>query len=435
LTHDLLRTAPPPAGLLSAPALPHVTTATLRNGMPAYLIRFGPQPVTEVQLVFRAGHAHEHLPGADDAALRMLTDGTHNYTAQQLAERLDFLGAFFNASSGYEISTLAMSLLSRHLDAGLALLQEIWLHPAFAQAEFDLMRRRELDRLAIEEKKTAYHARRAFLHGVLGAAHPYARVPERAQWQALNTEVLRTHFKNVYRPANAAVIAAGNFDTDELLNLLDAHLGSLQPNANPLASHTQARTAVAQTGRVHIPLEGQVQCSVRVGHAGFARNHTDYHRMRLVTTLLGGYFGSRLMQNIREDKGYTYGIHASWTSLKHAGFFSISTDVGNAFMADTFVQIRHEIDRLRQEPVPQEELDRVRNYLLGHMISEQETPFQIADILKNLYANNLPLADVQTSFAQLQALTPAHVQQLAQQYLQPDSLLEVVCGTPDGPSA
>lgn len=404
----------------------------LKNGMPAYLIRFGAQPVTEVQLVFRAGHAHENLPGADEAALRMLTDGTHNYTARQLAERLDFLGAFFNASSGYEISTLALSLLSKHLDAGLPLLQEIWLHPSFAQKDFDLLKRRELDRLAVEEQKTTYHARRAFLQGVLGAQHPYARVPDPTLWQVLSPDALRAHYRQVYRPANAAVIAAGNFDPDQLLALLNQHVGSLQPNATTLASSTDGLQPRTQSGHMQVPLPGQVQCTVRVGHLGFARNHADYHRMRLVTTLLGGYFGSRLMQNIREDKGYTYGIQAGWTSLKHAGFFAISTDVGNGFVADTFVQIRHEIDRLRQELVPQEELDRVRNYLLGSMISEQETPFQIADILKNLYANNLPLTDVTDSFTQLQALTPADVLRLAQQYLKPESLLEVVCGTPKG---
>ncbi len=427
---QLNRTLAPAAFALHAPVLPYIQTATLDNGIPLHMVRFGTQPVLELQLVFRAGHAHEPHPGLDAIALRMLNEGTHNLSAQQLAEKLEYLGAFFNVSSGYEISTLTLSALTRQLPAALPLLQEIWLNAAFPQVEFEQLCTRELQGLAVETQKTTYHARKHFLQGLYGMGHPYGTTATPEHYSAYSSEALRTHFKRTYTAGNCAIIAAGQFEPGELVGNLNQHLGVIQPVAFGGSSAAAGHHTTPKQGRerIKLPATASVQSSIRVGHAATPRNHSDYHAMRLVTTVLGGYFGSRLMQNIREDKGYTYGVHAQWSCLKHAGHFAIGTDVGNEYVEDTLKQIRIEIARLQQEPMPPEELDRARNHLLGQLISEQETPFQIADIFKNVWANELPLSDITAAFEAIQQVSPGQVQQLAQQHFSGDQLLEVTAG-------
>ncbi|MBX3102872.1 MAG: insulinase family protein, partial [Bacteroidetes bacterium] len=156
--------------------------------------------------------------------------------------------------------------------------------------------------------------------------------------------------------------------------------------------------------------------------------HDSYHPMRLVNTLLGGYFGSRLMKNIREDKGYTYGIYSQWQCLQHAGMFVIGADVGNEFVEDTLHQIRLEIQRLREEPVPEDELNVARNYLLGRIVSQQETPFQVADLLKMLLHHGLNTQELALGFERIQQTTTREIQALAQEYLHPDHLRVVIAG-------
>ena len=427
---QLNRTLAPAAFALRAPVLPHIQTATLNNGIPLHMVRFGTQPVLELQLVFRAGHAYEAHAGLDGITLRMLNEGTHNLNAQQLAEKLEYLGAFFNVSSGYEISTLTLSALTRQLPAALPLLQEVWLNAGFPAQEFEQLRTRELQSLAVETQKTTYHARKHFLQGLYGAGHPYGTVATAEQYAAYSPEVLRKYFKQTYTAGNCALIAAGQFEPDLLIRNLNQHIGVIQPVAFSGTSSATAQPLKFAAGRedIKLPTTTSVQSSIRVGHTATPRNHPDYHTMRLVTTVLGGYFGSRLMQNIREDKGYTYGIHAQWTCLKHAGHFVIGTDVGNEYVEDTLTQIRLEINRLQQELMTAEELELARNHLLGQLISEQETPFQIADLFKNVWANGLPMDDITEAFEAIQQVTPTQVQQLAQRHLNTNTLLEVIAG-------
>lgn len=413
---------------MQAPPVPPFRQLVLANGIPVYLVRFGPQPVIGLQLVFRAGHSYEPLPGVDGLMCRMLNEGTANYSGLQIAQQLDACGAFFSTNPGFEVTSLSLSGLAHRIGEVLPLLQDIVLNATFPEPEWNLMRQRTLQQMDVEEQKTGYHARRAFLHGMYGSSHPYGSHTGRQEFLAVERQHVQDYYRNVIRPGNCSIIVAGLYDEDSVIAQLEQYFGRLQPNTPELISRAGHIPAQPEVGTRYIPLPGNLQSAVRVGHGGMPRNHPDYHGMRMVTTILGGYFGSRLMQNIREEKGYTYGIGAHWVSMKHGGYFGVSTDVGNAYVPDTLAQIRLEIERLRQDLVPEAELELARNYLLGRILSEQETCFQIADLLRSHLANELPLTTLNESFQQLQALTPTRIRELAQQYLHPDQLLEVVCG-------
>lgn len=432
MTSVLDRTQPPALSPLVAKALPPVQEHRLSGGLPVLLVRFGTQPVSEVQLLYRAGHSYELLPGLDGLLLRMLTEGTRTRSALELAQALDSLGAYVNTQSGYEVSAVSLSVLSRRAPEALALLAEIVRSPSLPPDEWTQLSDRTRQSLAVEQRKTAYHARRAFSRLAYGEAHPYAAQLGLPELDAITHGHLVGHHVACYAPGPSAILVAGQFEPTALLAALEQQFGQVQPAAaTERASRAAAEAPAATAGRRHIPLPGQVQSTLRMGlgdDGRFRREHLDYPALRLLTTVLGGYFGSRLMSNIREEKGYTYGIHAQWSALRYGGHFVIGTDVATAYVEPTLEETRRELDRLCHVPIPAAELDVARNYLLGRLLSEQETPFQVADILKNQRVNELPDTDYLHVFEQIRAQTPDSLQALAQSYFKPERMITVVCG-------
>ncbi len=430
ISTTLDRTQAPAEAPLAPKALPSVALAHLSNGTPVHLIRFGAQPVSEVQLVYRAGHSHEAKSALDGLVLKMLTEGTARYDALALAQAFDGLGAFVQTQPGYEVSTISLSVLTRRVADALPLLAEVALAPTFPQQEWDRYRERTRQGLTVEQRKTSYHARRAFLRLAYGEHHPYAANLGADELTAITHADLVAHHQARYAGAPMAILVSGQFEPEAMLSALEGHFGGLAPLA---ATPSRAAGVRPQptSGRRFIPLPGQLQATLRVGlgdDGRFQRGHADYPALRLLTTVLGGYFGSRLMSNVREEKGYTYGIHAQWVALRHGGHLLIGTDVANAYVEPTLVEIRRELDRLCAEPIGADELHIARNYLLGRMLSEQETPFQVADIVKNQVVNELPADDYLHLFDRISAVTAEELLRLAQSYLRPERLLTVVCG-------
>ena len=228
-------------------------------------------------------------------------------------------------------------------------------------------------------------------------------------------------------PGPFAAILAGRLPTAEVLAALETHFGSTPPPAEQAPAPLPE--PAAQHGRHHADLPGNLQCSLRIGHRALPRHHPDHHAIRFAALILGGYFGSRLMKAIREEKGYTYGIGAQWMALKEDGFFLIGTDVGNAYAEATLSEVRAQIERLQAEPVPAEELETARRYFLGRLTARHETPFQLADILRNQLVMGLPADEEARAFAAVEGITAEALQEAAQAHFHPDKLLEVVAGS------
>lgn len=430
MSRRLDRTVPPQVAPLAYQPLPPYKKVALANGIPVYLLRYGTQEVVEVQVVYKAGHSYEAQPGLADYATRMLTEGTEKKSSLQIAQMLDDFGSYLNVESGFDLATVSLSTLERHLPLTLNLLKEVLLQSTVPEDEFTKARNRNLQKLEIEEQKTQFQARKLFRPKLFGQAHPYAYVAQAQQLKAITPEACREYIGTMLHPSRATIIVTGLFDEDDVFNLLNSKLGKLEASAAADIPSAAASTAIstAAAGRYVHSMADTVQSTLSVGHAAFSRAHEDYHKMRLVNTVLGGYFGSRLMSNIREEKGYTYGIYSQWSSLKYGGYFGVNTSVGNEFVEDTLSEIKKEIIRLQEEPIGAEELEVAKNYLLGRIISQQETPFEIGDILKLLLHHELEPEDIQKGYEAIQACTTEEIQTLAQQHLQPHALIEVVAG-------
>lgn len=423
----------PAAAPLKAVHLPAATQLSLNNGIPAYFQQAGTEEIIELKLVLPAGKGFEPVPGLSMIVNKMLQEGTTQYSSLAFAQQLDEAGALLHLQNGYETSEIGMTFTTRHLEKAVALAGDLLLNAAFRENEFEILQRRSLEHLQIEMEKTGYIARREFNRLVFGEGHPYGPPASPEDIQGLQLDAARSYFQSHYAPVNCIVVAVGRFDESRLLKALNDALGdpSLIDSDKRVRfeeSKSQLSGPETQPGVYFFEKPESMQATIRAGHPGFPRSHPDYYPMQVVNTIFGGYFGSRLMRNIREDKGFTYGIGSAWLGMKFHGVFLIQTDVGNQYVEPTLKEIHSELHKLIEEGVSAEELDLVRNYMMGRTIFSWETPSQLADIQVSLINHNLEIAEINAQFDIIKAMTTDDVLRLAKENLHPDKLIQVVCG-------
>jgi zinc protease len=424
----LNRSIPPAPRPVAQRPFPAVDETALANDIVVRMVRFGELPLCEVQVVFQAGMVYETAPALAEFTAKMLREGTRTLNASELAQALDTQGAFLGIETGYENTTVGISTLLRTLPESVQLLADVLLQPAFPATEFALLQQRTLQSLSVEAQRTGWHARRLLATGLFGEEHPYGRAVLPEHVQALALEHLQDYHRTHLHPSNCYILVAGQFEPDTLLPLLNAHFGHL-PSADQCPNALGLDVLPPTTNEpIHFSLPGKQQSTLRLGQRSIARNHPDYQALRFATLVLGGFFGSRLMQNLREAKGYTYGVSASLSAMRHSGYLVLGTDVSNEHVPDSLVQMRHELQRLRTELLTDHELEIARNYLLGRMLSRLETPFEVADIVKTLIANGVPITEEDAAFRTIQALTAEDIRRAAELHFHPDAMVEVVCG-------
>ncbi len=398
----------------------------LSNGVPVHCIRAGQQPVVGIDIVFRRGGTkYEQQPGACFFALKMLSEGTRHHSAYQISSAIDARGAYLQLSPGVDRSSLEVYALRKHVDTLLGLVRDMMTEPTFPVLGLAQLQERQKQQIKVNGQKFSVVASRR-MKSVLFGEHAYGRSLTEA---AVDT-ITRQHLVDFYTQrllSNWEVILSGDV-TEEVLDTVDHHLGSIpipdQTNLPPVRQATFL--PVSKNNLIERP-DG-LQSSIRLGLPLFAKNHSDYHGMRVVNTILGGYFGSRLMRNIREEKGLTYGISSGMITLEDGGYLVIGADVKKPSTQLALDEIYKEIDRLRQQPVGRDELGTVRNYLAGRLLNSVDTPFALAEKFKNIYLYGLTYDFYQNYLKTLDAITSGELQTTAQRHLLPDLISEIVVG-------
>lgn len=426
------RRVPPAAAAMTKILFPEVARHELSNGISLYSLQFGTQEIMELNAIFPAGKSFEPEVSIASFTSKMMQEGTRSHNSLEYARLIDSFGASIGADAGFESATVSLTTLSKHMESTVALWAEMITDPALPESELLKLKERTLQHLDVEGQKTGFVARREFNRHLFGNKHPYGSSAEKTDIASIHLQqVIDFHHHN-FHPANATIVAVGRFDEGKLIQLLEQHLGKVARNPELIVSlaGSKAQWEALQpvSGLQYYEKADSMQATVRVGHRGFARLHPDYYPMQVVNTILGGYFGSRLMKNIREDKGYTYGIGSAWLSMKYDGMFLVQTDVDNAYIKPTLEEIRKEIQKLISKGVSQAELDLVRNYMLGKSATARETPSQLAGMIQNALVNDFSFEEIDRKYDIIMALTPADIQRYAEKYLRPELLLEVVCG-------
>ncbi|QDK82914.1 insulinase family protein [Spirosoma sp. KCTC 42546] len=406
--------------------LPSVQSHRLDNGIPLHLISVAQQPVLRLECVFDAGTWYEQVPSSAFFAMKMLSEGTASRSSAQINEYVDRYGAFMELNSGPDRASIVIHCLTKFLPNVLPLLSDILNEPTFPQKELDDLRNIILQNLRVNYEKNAYLAGVLFREKLFGTYHPYGRSQRPEAVEEITREGIIAFYERAIRNRQFQVILAGHATENEVL-LINRTLGQLPVRTDILPDFSGDVPA-----DIHSPILAEkpdsIQSSIRLGRRLFTRAHPDFFRMLVTNEILGGYFGSRLMKNIREEKGFTYGISSNMPSFRRDGYFLIGTDVNKENTQETLNEIRKEIHILQTEPVSASELETVKNYMAGEFVGSLNTPFEIADRYKVILLDGMPADFLATYIQKLRAVTPADIMETAIQYLAVDSLGEVVVG-------
>jgi len=376
-----------------------------------------------IALVLAAGSRYETQHGVAYFTAKMLLEGTQHRTAQAIAACIDQYGASIEVHVQPDTCTLTLVTLSKHLAPMLALLVELLLTPTFPAERLDHLKNLTRQKLKVDAEKNDRVARNKFKEALFGHAHPYGRsLTETAVAAITPAQVVQYYQEQLL--AGGQLLVSGPVHA-HTLDLMQQYFQAfpvqpLTPGAVPWAPPmpTCVRLAKPQS----------LQAAICIGKTLVPQDHPDYLPLRVVNTLLGGYFGSRLMRNLREDKGYTYGIFSKIVSLQHASYLLIATDVIQEYAQAACQEILREIEKLQTVPVSEAELHTLRQYMLGTFLAEMNDPFSLMEQFQAIHLHGLDVTYYTQLHHTIAHLAPDQIMALAQQHLALDRLSQVVVG-------
>lgn len=402
----------------------HPEKKVLDNDVPVYTIYSGDQDLVRIEFIFSNVNWDVEKPLQAVAVSTMLNNGTSKYSSKEIAEKIDFYGAFFQTEYGQDQSTVTLYSLNKHLASVLPIVKNVLSDSQFPQNELDLYIQNQKQKLQVSLKKNDVLARKAFANALFGDT-AYGIDIQARHYDELKRPDLQAYFKSAYVPNNCTIVVSGKFD-EASFSLLNNQFGK-DWKANHFIKNEMSFTAKPKE-IIYQERPDALQSAIRIGKLAVNRRHKDFPGVQILNTVLGGYFGSRLMNNIREDKGYTYGIGSGISSLKEAGYLFISTEVGADVCAAALTEIYKEIELLKTELIGDEELALVKNYMLGSMLGSLENVFSHADKFKNILFFDLGYDYYENYISKVKTITAEEIRTLANQYLTTDDLIEVVVG-------
>ena len=420
------RSVAPPSQPIRHIELVQAVTHHLANGIPLHVVRAGQQPVVGIEIIFlRGGIKHEAQDAACFFALKMLSEGTQVRSAYQISSWVDSLGAYLQLTPGLDHSSAEVYCLSKHADQLLRLLREILTQPAFSETELSKLKSRQKQQIRLSNEKLSTLASKEMKAVLFGQTHPYGKSLTETSVDALTREDV-VAFYNQHLCASWEVLLSGNV-TSEVVESVERHLGNLPVTRDEQAGLPTTPAFLPVTRR-YVERADSLQSSLRVALPLFKKDHPDYHPMRIVNTILGGYFGSRLMRNIREEKGLTYGVSSGMATLQDGGYLVIGTEVKKQFTQLALDEIYKEANLLCRQKVSAVELETVKSYLAGQLLKSVDTPFALAGKFKNIYLYGLTYDFYQNYLKTLETVTPEQVLAVANRYLVGNQWREVVIG-------
>jgi len=388
MTEELNRNIAPKINQISKLIQLEPKEYVLSNGVPVYVFNNSEQALLKIEMVFDAGSSVSSKPLVASAVSNMLTEVTENYSAKKLAEEIDFYGAYFETSASRDNASVVLYSLNKFIDSTIPLLAEVVENASFAANEFELYKLRKKQEFDVNNEKVSFIARQIFTSLLFGESHPYGSYAVVGDYDSLKREDLVAFHKANYLAGGFKIFVAGKFG-DKEFEILNKSIGKL-PNIKKLNIESSDWSINSSSKfKHHIKKENAVQNAIRIGFVGVKRDNADYFGLKILSTILGGYFGSRLMTNIREDKGYTYGIGSSFSSLSNESIFFISTELKTEVVDLAIAEIEKELSILQNDLISDEELFTVKNYMQGSIQRSFDGSFALLDRYKDIELNNL----------------------------------------------
>jgi zinc protease len=396
---------------------------TLKNGVEVYSVNAGAEELMSLELVFYAGNWFEQKNLVAATTNFLLKNGTRQRNAFQINEHFEYYGAHLSRACYNETSTLSLHTLTKHVRELLPVVRELVTDAQMPEEELSIYQQNMKQRLKVNLRKADFVAGRLIDVYLFGEQHPYGRYTKDEDFDTLNREELLQFYRQYYQQGRFIIFAAGKLPSD-LEALLNEYFGDLPTQPVTLPAHA-LQPATEKKYRISNDPDG-VQGSIRIAREFPNRHHPDFIRVQTLNSLFGGFFGSRLMSNIREDKGYTYGIHSYLLNHIHDSAWMISTEAGKEVCEATIAEVYKEMKELREVAVDDEELSLVKNFMIGSILGDLDGPFQIIGRWKNLILNGLDDQYFYKSIETIKSITPQELQELANRYLVEKDFYELV---------
>lgn len=413
--------------------IPEIRTFALDNGIRAYLVSDTEQETLQVEWVFEAGNWYESANLLASSVNALLKNGTSRHSALQINEMIEYYGAFLSAQCNHEFASIILHCLEKHVADLLPVIREILTEAAYPSNELDTFRQNKKQQLSVNLKKCDFVANQHIDKYLFGENHPYGRYTTMEAYDALERNSLYGFYRKYYSFRDCRIFIAGKTPAG-FESMLNTHFGSDHWNEAPPedarpGSEAQQdfplQPADEKIYRISNDPQG-VQGAVRIARPFPNRFHPDAPGMRVLNTVFGGYFGSRLMSNIREDKGYTYGIFSAMYLYNKAGSLVIMTEAGRDVLEPTVQEVYREMERLREKPIAPEELSLVRNYMIGSVLGDLDGSFKVIRRWKNLILAGLDEHYFYHTIQTIKTISAAELQELARKYFVKTDFYELV---------
>lgn len=394
----------------------------LKNGAEVYAVDAGTEEVLQIEWVFDAGNWQEQKNLQAAVTNNLLKNGTATKTAFEINEYFDYYGAYLNRHCYAETALLSLHCLTKHVQELLPAVKELIASSVFPQKEMSIAIQNMKQKLEVNLKKSSFVAGRLIDVYLFGEAHPYGRFSRQEDFDKLNREDLVAFYEKQYKNGTFKIFIAGKLPSN-IGQLLDTYFGDL-PNGKSGNQSFAVHPAEQKKYQI-INDEKNNQGSIRIARPFVNRHHPDFLKCQVLNVVFGGYFGSRLMANIREEKGYTYGIHSYLLNNRYSNGWMIASEVGRDVSGAAIAEIYKEMEILRREPVSAEELLLVKNFMMGSILGDLDGPFHIIARWKNSILNGLEDDFFDRSIQNIKAITPEELREMADKYLHPEAFYEL----------
>ncbi|HOI26393.1 MAG TPA: pitrilysin family protein [Paludibacteraceae bacterium] len=400
---------------------------TLSNGIKLYILRQGEEDVVRLDWMLGAGNCYQDERLVASFTAQLLKEGTRSKSSSEIADELDFYGSWLQLSCSHQYAYVTFYALNKYLPKVMSLANEIIFEPTFPEKEFHTYKEIKKKQNIMDSQKVGYMAHYQFLKSLYGEEHPYGRIAEPKDFDNIKLEWIKEFHKKFYVTENCMVFVTGKV-TDEVEKTICSALESIAPSGRKIEKRTSGTPYPDSRHRIFLEKKDSVQSAVVIGCPLFTRTDPDYHKFSVLNTLLGGYFGSRLMSNIREEKGYTYGIGSSITTFKELGHFSIMSQTGVEYTQPLIDEVFKEMDKLKKEEVSEEELNMVKMYMLGEHLRLVDGGLSIADNIISMVGNGLDYDFYDKTVSSINDTTAKDIKDLANKYFIPENFYTVIAG-------
>jgi predicted Zn-dependent peptidase len=395
----------------------------LKNGVEVYTINAGAEEVMMLEWVYYAGNCYEEKNLVAASANFLLRNGTSKKTAFQINEHFEYYGSYVNRACYNETASITLHTLTKHVHELLPVVREMITDSVMPEEEINIYKQNQKQRLKVSLKKCDFVAGRLIDAYLYGVNHPYGKFSSAEEYDALNRDELLNFYDRYYKNGRFILFAAGRLP-DNLEQLLNEQFGDL-PLENIAVTSDKRVLATEKKYKVTNDENG-VQGAIRIARPFPNRHHPDFLKAQILNILFGGFFGSRLMSNIREDKGYTYGIHSFLQNHIQDTAWMISTEAGKDVCEATIAEVYKEMEILKNDLVDEEELKLVQNYMMGSILGDLDGPFQIIARWKNYILNRLDGDYFYKAIDIIKNISSKDLQELAQKYFNKEDFYELV---------